>query len=373
MDAAPATEPPDVVDFARSRQRAQGAARVTFARAGAATRAARVFETGGLRARFPNSGADCEAVLVNTGGGMAGGDVAEIALTLELGARVLATTQSAEKIYRAGGAPVRIETRLSLAAGASLVWAPQETLLFEGSHLIRRLEADVDPEASLTLLESCVFGRLAHGETCIAATFHDDWRLRRGGRLVFAEAVRLDDAGATLDRPAAGDGARALATLVRIAPDAAAGLEPLRAALEAVAAAQGERLEVGASVVDGVLVARALSPSPVRLRAAIVAALEALARPRRRGCGRERRTEVESAFAIVACLGALARAGGDQRACRADLRRGLLHTVVALARLGLLRSPTDGGGVDPRLDRAVRRQRVWRARAQHRPSPRCRP
>ena len=73
-----------------------------------------------------------------------------------------------------------------------------------------------------------------------------------------------------------GAGARALATLVRIAPDAAAGLEPLRAALAAVASAGGERLEVGASVVEGVLVARALSPSPVRLRAALVAALQAI-------------------------------------------------------------------------------------------------
>ena len=276
MDSARPPEPPEALDFARYRQRAQGAARVVFARAGAATRALRVFETGGLRARFPHAGADCEAVLVNTGGGMAGGDVAEIDLTLEAGASALATTQSAEKIYRAGGAPTRVATRLRLAAGASLVWAPQETLLFEGAHLIRRLEADVDPEASLTLLESCVFGRLAHGEARISATFHDDWRLRRGGKLIFAEAVRLDDAGATLDRPAVGAGARALATLVRIAPDAAAGLEPLRAALAAVASAGGERLEVGASVVEGVLVARALSPSPVRLRAALVAALQAI-------------------------------------------------------------------------------------------------
>ena len=88
-------------------------------------------------------------------------------------------------------------------------------------------------DGALTILEAAVFGRLAHGETRIDAAFHDDWRLRREGRLVFAEAVRLDAAGATLDRPAVGAGARALATLVHIAPEAPSRLEPLRAAAEA--------------------------------------------------------------------------------------------------------------------------------------------
>ena len=267
---------PDAAAFARFRQRAEGVVRVAIARAGAATRPQRVFETGGLRARFPHAGADCEAVIVNTGGGMAGGDRAEVEIALGPGGRAMATTQSAEKIYRAAGAPVRIETRLKVESGAALVWAPQETLLFQGAHLLRRLEADVAEDAALTLLEATVFGRIAHGETRIDATFHDDWRVRRGGKLVFAEAVRLEQAGARLDRPAVGAGARAIATLVHLAPDAADRLEAVRAALEAVAEAPGERLEAGAGIVDGCLVARVLSPAPQRLRAALVAVLGAL-------------------------------------------------------------------------------------------------
>ena len=89
---------------AGERQRARGEIHASFALAGARTEAARLFETGGLRLRFPRAAAECEAVVVNTGGGTAGGDHARIDFALAPGARVIATTQAAEKIYRAEGA-----------------------------------------------------------------------------------------------------------------------------------------------------------------------------------------------------------------------------------------------------------------------------
>jgi urease accessory protein len=261
---------------AGARQRARGEIRVSFAPAGARTEAARLFETGGLRLRFPRAGAECEAVVVNTGGGMAGGDRARIDFALAPGARVIATTQAAEKIYRAEGAGAEVAVRLVVEAGAALVWAPQETLLFDRARLSRRLEADVAADASLLVVEASVFGRLAHGETRIDAALRDDWRIRREGRLIFAEAVRLENAAATLDRPAVGRGARAIATLLLVDPLAPTRLDELRAALDAVVANPGELLEAGAGVVDGALIARALSSSPARLRAAIVSAMRVL-------------------------------------------------------------------------------------------------
>jgi urease accessory protein len=244
--------------------------RLDFARAGARSEAARVYETGGWRWRFPRSGARAEAVAVNTGGGMAGGDQVRITVTAGPGARGLVTSQSQEKIYRADGAPCATRVRLDVAPGARLVWAPQETLLFEGAQLERRLEADVAEGGELTIIEAVAFGRLAHGETRVDAALADQWRLRRAGRLALAEAFRIEGAGAALDRAALGAGARAMATLVRIGPTAAAALEPLREALAALEA--DGAFEAGASVVDGVLVARLLSPLPQRLRAGLVAA-----------------------------------------------------------------------------------------------------
>jgi urease accessory protein len=252
--------------------------RLEAALAGARTQAFRAYDSGGWRWRFPRATEICEAVIVNTGGGMAGGDRARVDVVANPGACLLVTSQSQEKIYRAAGLACQVRLKLTATPGARLIWAPQETLLFEGARLARRLEADVADDASLTIYESAAFGRLAHGETRVDASLHDVWRLRRGGRLVFAEALGIDDAGATLDRLAVGAGARGLATLVRIAPDAAARLDPLREAL-----AQASGLEAGASVVDGVLVARLASASPQRLRAGLAAAflvLEGRAPPR---------------------------------------------------------------------------------------------
>ncbi len=256
--------------------RARGEARAAFARVGSRSAPARVFEAGGLRLRFPRSPGPCEAVLVNTGGGMAGGDRATIELSLERAADVLATTQSAEKIYRSEGEPARVATRLSLAAGARLAWTPQETILFDQARLERRLDAEIAEDASLLLIESVVFGRLAMGEDRIDAGFKDRWRIRRAGRLAFAEEFRLDAATQTLGRPATGRGARAIASFLFMAPDAAARLDEVRATFDEHAAADGAPVEAGASALDGFVVGRALSADPARLRALVLAVMMAL-------------------------------------------------------------------------------------------------
>jgi urease accessory protein len=253
-------------------QRARAHARASFARTGSRTEPERLFETGGLRWRFPRSTSPCEAVIVNTGGGVAGGDAYRIELALREGAEVEATTTAAERIYRSDGAPARIETRLSLAPQASLFWLPQETIIFDGASLERRLAVDMAGDASLVLVESLVFGRLARGESRIDARLTESWRIRRDGRLVFADETRLVDAGAALDRMAVGAGARALATIVAAAPGVEARLGDLRAALETAS----EGVETGASAFDGLIVARLLSASPARLRAAVIASILAL-------------------------------------------------------------------------------------------------
>ena len=256
----------------RARQRADAEARASFMRIGERTEPDRLFETGGLRWRFPRSSSPCEVAIVNTGGGVAGGDCYRLSLTLSEDAEVEATTPSAEKIYRSDGAPARIATRLVLAPRARLFWLPQETLMFEGARLERKLEADMAGEAALVIAESLVFGRLAMGERRIDASLRDSWRVRRDGELVFADETRLKHAGAALDRKAVGAGARALATIVASAPNIEARLPDLRAALDAAS----DGVEAGASAFDGLIVARLLSASPSRLRAALIASIVAL-------------------------------------------------------------------------------------------------
>jgi urease accessory protein len=255
-----------------NRQRARAEARAAFARVGARTEPERLFETGGLRWRFPRSSSPCEAAIVNTGGGVAGGDSYSVSLTLSEGAEVEATTPSAERIYRSDGPAASIATRLVLRPRARLFWLPQETLMFEGARLERRLEVETSGEAAFIVAETLVFGRLAMGESRIDATLRDSWRIRRDGRLVFADETRLEHAGATLERKAAGAGARALATIVAFAPNIEARLPDLRAALDAA----GSDIESGASAFDGLIVVRLLGPSSNRLRAALIASIVAL-------------------------------------------------------------------------------------------------
>lgn len=243
--------------------------RAAFLCRGGRTALDRVYEAGALRLRQPR-GAACEAILVNTGGGVVGGDRLSLDISAGADAAVVLTSVAAEKVYGSAGATSTIATRLQLEAGATLDWLPQETILFDGVRLDRRFDIDMATDARLVAAEILVFGRLAKGETTIHGTLRDSWRVRRDGRLVFADESRLDGTiGAELDRPAVAGGARAAALLLVVAPDAARHLDPLRAALESFL----PDVEAGASAQDGLLIARCLARKPERLRDAMMAAL----------------------------------------------------------------------------------------------------
>ena len=245
--------------------------RATFATERGLTRIDHVHESGALRLRRPR-GAACEAVIVNTGGGIVGGDDLTSVFELAPEAEVTVTTVAAEKIYRTAGDPARLDTRLVLGDAARLDWLPQETILFEAGRARRTFTVEMAGTARLLAMETVVFGRLASAEPSINGTFADSWRIRRDGRLVFADESRLDGAiGAMLDRPAIAGGARAVALLLLVASDAERFLEQLRAAL-----APHHEVEFGVSARDGILVARSLARSPERLRASMIEALAML-------------------------------------------------------------------------------------------------
>ena len=77
-------------------------------------------------------------------------------------------------------------------------------------------------DATLLLAEAIVFGRSAMGEAVSEGRLFDRWRVRRGGRLVFAETVRLDGAIAQkLAAPAVAAGGVAVATVLIVPGDEA--------------------------------------------------------------------------------------------------------------------------------------------------------
>jgi urease accessory protein len=232
------------------------------------TRRRHLHESGSLRVRFPSPEAKgLSAVFVNTAGGVAGGDRFGIEIATGEGSRLTVTTAAAEKIYRAEGPPAQLDISLKAAAGAHLSWLPQETILFDRARVSRQIDIDLADSASLLLCEIVVFGRAAMGERMLAGEFVDRWRLRRGGRLVFAENIRLDgNIGEKLRQPAVARGGVAIGTAL-IVPGDEALVERIR---ELSASFGGE---VGISSWNGFAMARFCAQDAARLRADMMAVL----------------------------------------------------------------------------------------------------
>jgi urease accessory protein len=248
--------------------RARGAVRFDVHLQDGVTRRRSLYESGSLRVRFPSpEDHGLSAMFVNTAGGIAGGDHFAIEIAAGEGTRLTLTTAAAEKVYRTPGKPAALDISLKVAAGAHLSWLPQETILFDRAGIARRIDIDLDETASLLLCEIVVFGRTAMGEQMREGSFVDRWRVRRGGRLVFAETVRLaGDIGGKLAQGAIARGGAAIGTAL-IVPGDAALVERIRDAAPSFAG------EAGLSAWNGFAMARFCAQDAARLRADMMAVL----------------------------------------------------------------------------------------------------
>lgn len=248
--------------------RAVGAVAFDVRHDGGATRRGALHEHGSLRVRFPSpEQAGLSAVLVNTAGGIAGGDRFDVDVTAGANAQLTLTTAAAEKVYRSHGPEARVAVRLRADDGARLAWLPQETILFDRARVTRSIDIDLAPGAALLLCEIVVFGRAAMGEVMAQGRFIDRWRLRIDGRLAFAETVKLDGAIADqLAGRAVANGGAAIGTAL-IVPGDEAVAENIRAAADTFAG------EVGVSAWNGFALARFCAQDGARLRADMMTVL----------------------------------------------------------------------------------------------------
>jgi urease accessory protein len=261
-------------------QRAFGRLRIAFERRGDLTTLAVLRQEGCLKARHPRTapGAIAETVLLNTSGGITGGDDLGIEVRAGANTRLVVTTQAAERLYRAttGSPPAFIRTRVTVEANATLEWLPQETILFDACRADRVLSVDLAPSARFLGVESLLFGRHASGETMRTAWLTDRIRIRQGGHLLLHDATRIaGDAAGLMARPGTFGDARAMATIVSVGPEAEAAVPALRAAVGHGTLPDGP-LEVGVSAWNGLVLARLLSTDGARLRQAVMTTLSIL-------------------------------------------------------------------------------------------------
>src|SRR5262244_2692313 len=179
----------------RDLQRADGSGRIVVTGSENGTRITDVFQRSPIRIMFPSLGAGAveEAVLINTTGGIAGGDRLECTVAALANSSIAVTSQAAEKVYRALTEPARIATKLQAHAGARLAWLPQETIVFNWGRICRDMDIDISSGAELLALEWLVLGRAAHGEEVVGGHITDSWRVKRDGRLIWAESFRVTD------------------------------------------------------------------------------------------------------------------------------------------------------------------------------------
>lgn len=249
-------------------QRARGVGGLVTQERDGVTRLDQLYQDGCAKIRLPHTHSNAlEAVLINTAGGLTGDDHMQWTAEIAPGGRAVLTTQACERIYRSIGGPARVETKLSVGANAHLDWLPQETIMFASSQLDRRIDIDLGPGASLTAVEAFLLGRDAMGEIALDARLRDNWRIRRNGRLLHAEATRLDGTLSERDGLSLLAGKRAFATVLHVAPDAdacARRLAALRSLLpddgRIAASANGERLVVRALAQTGLALRRLIVP-----------------------------------------------------------------------------------------------------------------
>jgi urease accessory protein len=252
-------------------QRAQGVGRIVLSGSEKGTRIMDVFQQAPIRIMFPRATGSAveEAVLINTAGGIAGGDRLQCEVTALANASIAVTSQAAEKVYRALGEPARLMTRLKVCEAAKLAWLPQETIVFNCGRFSRETEIDLSSGADVLALEWLVLGRAAHGEAMVGGYITDTWRVKKDDRLIWADSFHVtDETFPHLHRKALLSNCRAVATLIYFGPRHDARQELVRD----IAASLG--CHCAATSVGGLVVVRVAAKESSDLRGALRSLLQ---------------------------------------------------------------------------------------------------
>jgi urease accessory protein len=246
-------------------QRARGTGRISTGMRDGITRIGELYQDGAAKIRLPNTHDNSlQAVLMNTAGGLTGGDAFDWHGEAAPNAHLVLTTPACERVYRSLGTDAVVANRLIAHENARVDWLPQETILFEGARLRRTLDVDLAEGATLLAVEAILLGRQAMGEAALAARLSDNWRIRRNGRLIHAEATSLNADLRERQSLSLLDGALAFATVLYIGADAPRQLDATRALLpanaSAAASAIGERLIVRFTAPSGLALRRLMVP-----------------------------------------------------------------------------------------------------------------
>ncbi len=251
-------------------QRVDAKAAVSFKHNGKTTKLDRLYQQGSAKIRFPKHyDESLEAVLINTAGGLTGGDFLSWDVSLNSDCNAIITTQACEKSYKSISGAARVQTSLRIGKNSALHWVPQETILYNSSSLSRTFDVEMAHGSELLALESVMMGREAMGETVDDVQFHDRWRVRCEGKVIFADDLRI--AGSTNSLAKFGKN-RALASLLFVSSKDNETLRSIVTKLHDVS----KDVVSGFSAFEGKITGRILASDTYALRQALVPVLDIL-------------------------------------------------------------------------------------------------
>jgi urease accessory protein len=187
-----------------------------YARFGDSTRPIQRRHKGPLRVQkhlYAEGPEVCQHIIVHPPGGIAGGDRLDISASVGRDAWAQITSPGAAKWYRAAG-PAYQQLSLKVAAGATLEWLPQETIIFSAAQAELRTAIDLEGDARLFYWDVVALGRPASGERFDLGHFQAQLDIRRDGQLLWHERQRIVGDDGLLDSPIGLDGQPVFATLL---------------------------------------------------------------------------------------------------------------------------------------------------------------
>ncbi len=160
----------------------QGSLRLSFARREGRTVLAGRYTSspfGAVRANYPDGSGVPEVQITNPSGGILGGDLLEMEISLAPGSSVTLLTQAANKAYRGETASQRAHFRIG--EGAFLEYLPHHLIPYAGSDYLQETTFDLTPDSTLITWDACAAGRVARAERFAFGTLHNRTRISRDG------------------------------------------------------------------------------------------------------------------------------------------------------------------------------------------------
>lgn len=192
--------------------------RLRFAKRHSKTVLAQREHSGPLRVQrpfYPEAHEVCHVYILHPPGGIVSGDTLHIEAQVESGAWALLTTPGAGKFYRNDGRrPVFQQHHLSIEAGATLEWLPQESILYDGVQADLLTRVELRQHARFMGWEISCLGRPASNAPLLQCNVRQRFEIWRNGQPIWLERNRYDNNSPAFHAPWGLRGHTTVGTLV---------------------------------------------------------------------------------------------------------------------------------------------------------------